>query len=55
MWVRQGRCRCGRNWTLKEVMFPPGMKFRPHQLPPNMPGLEQAGYMDHPGRWRQLE
>jgi lipopolysaccharide transport system ATP-binding protein len=29
-------------------------EFRPHQLPPNMPGLEYAGYLDCPATWRQV-
>lgn len=29
-------------------------EFRPHQLPPNLPGLEYAGYLDVLATWRQV-
>jgi lipopolysaccharide transport system ATP-binding protein len=29
-------------------------EFHPHHLPPNLPSLEYAGYLDFPATWRQV-
>ena len=39
------------------TMMPSSMRsleFHPHHLPPNLPGLEYAGYLDFPATRRQV-